>query len=101
MRDCLYLRERKAQIICSDRERKSKSNASTATFKREPLQRSLQAIGTPANRSSSITLLGACYLEAATNMAVVANRLGVRAFVNVSQMTPSEMSDTETASSTQ
>jgi uncharacterized protein YbjT (DUF2867 family) len=41
------------------------------------------------------------YLEAATNMAVVAKSLGVKAFMNVAQMTLSEMSDTETTNSTQ
>jgi uncharacterized protein YbjT (DUF2867 family) len=41
------------------------------------------------------------YLEAATNMAVVAKSLGVTAFVNLAQMTLSQMSDTETTTSTQ
>ena len=41
------------------------------------------------------------YLEAATNVAVVAKSLGVKAFVNLSQMTVSQMSDTETTSSPQ
>jgi uncharacterized protein YbjT (DUF2867 family) len=41
------------------------------------------------------------YLEAATNMAVVARSLGVKAFVNLSQMTLSQMSETETTSSPQ
>jgi uncharacterized protein YbjT (DUF2867 family) len=39
------------------------------------------------------------YLEAAANVAVTAKSLGVRAFVNLSQMTVSEMSETETTSS--
>ena len=39
------------------------------------------------------------YLEVATNVAVTAKSLGVRAFVNLSQMTVSEMSETETTSS--
>ena len=39
------------------------------------------------------------YLEAATNVAVAAKSLGVKAFVNLSQMTVSEMSETETTSS--
>ena len=39
------------------------------------------------------------YLEAAANVAVTANSLGVKAFVNLSQMTVSEMSETETTSS--
>ena len=39
------------------------------------------------------------YLEAATNVAVVAKSLGVKAFVNLSQMTVSQMSETETTSS--
>ena len=41
------------------------------------------------------------YLEAATNVAVAAKSLGVRAFVNLSQMTVSQMSETETTSSPQ
>src|SRR5215469_5080031 len=41
------------------------------------------------------------YLEAATNVAVTAKSLGVKAFVNLSQMTVSEMSETETTSSPQ
>jgi uncharacterized protein YbjT (DUF2867 family) len=41
------------------------------------------------------------YLEAATNMAAVAKSVGVEAFVNLSQMTVSQMSDTETTSSPQ
>jgi uncharacterized protein YbjT (DUF2867 family) len=39
------------------------------------------------------------YLEAAANVAVTAKSLGVNAFVNLSQMTVSEMSETETTSS--
>ena len=39
------------------------------------------------------------YLEAAANVAVTARSLGVRAFVNLSQMTVSEMSETATTSS--
>jgi uncharacterized protein YbjT (DUF2867 family) len=39
------------------------------------------------------------YLEAATNVAVAAKSAGVRSFVNLSQMTVSEMSETETTSS--
>ena len=39
------------------------------------------------------------YLEAATNVAVTAKSLGVKAFVNLSQMTVSEMSETNTTSS--
>jgi uncharacterized protein YbjT (DUF2867 family) len=38
------------------------------------------------------------YLEAAANVAVTAKSLGVKAFVNLSQMTVSEMSETETTS---
>src|SRR5215471_6264377 len=38
------------------------------------------------------------YLEAATNVAVTAKSLGVKAFVNLSQMTVSEMSETQTTS---
>jgi uncharacterized protein YbjT (DUF2867 family) len=41
------------------------------------------------------------YLEAATNVAVAAKGLGVKAFVNLSQMTVSQMSETETTSSPQ
>jgi uncharacterized protein YbjT (DUF2867 family) len=41
------------------------------------------------------------YLEAATNVAVVAKSLAVNAFVNLSQMTVSQMSETETTSSPQ
>jgi uncharacterized protein YbjT (DUF2867 family) len=41
------------------------------------------------------------YLEAATNVAVAAKSLGVSAFVNLSQMTLSQMSETETTSSPQ
>jgi len=41
------------------------------------------------------------YLEGATNVAVAAKSLGVRAFVNLSQMTVSQMSETETTSSPQ
>ena len=41
------------------------------------------------------------YLEAAANVAVTAKSLGVKAFVNLSQMTLSEMSETETTSSPQ
>jgi len=41
------------------------------------------------------------YLEAAANVAVTARSLGVKAFVNLSQMTVSEMSETETTSSPQ
>src|SRR5215471_8802736 len=41
------------------------------------------------------------YLEAATNVAVAAKSLGVKAFVNLSQMTVSQMSETETTSSPQ
>jgi uncharacterized protein YbjT (DUF2867 family) len=39
------------------------------------------------------------YLEAAANVAVTAKSLGVKAFVNLSQMTVSEMSETETTES--
>lgn len=39
------------------------------------------------------------YLEAAANVAVTAKSLGVKAFVNLSQMTVSEMSETETTNS--
>jgi uncharacterized protein YbjT (DUF2867 family) len=41
------------------------------------------------------------YLEAAANVAVTAKSLGVKAFVNLAQMTLSQMSDTETTSSPQ
>jgi len=41
------------------------------------------------------------YLEAAANVAVTAKSLGVNAFVNLSQMTLSQMSETETTSSPQ
>jgi len=41
------------------------------------------------------------YLEAATNVAVTAKSLGVKAFVSLSQMTLSQMSETETTSSPQ
>ena len=41
------------------------------------------------------------YLEAAANVAVTAKSLSVKAFVNLSQMTVSEMSETETTSSPQ
>jgi uncharacterized protein YbjT (DUF2867 family) len=41
------------------------------------------------------------YLEAATNVAVAAKSMGVRAFVILSQMTVSKMSETETTSSPQ
>src|SRR5215831_20166406 len=41
------------------------------------------------------------YLEAAANVAVTAKSLGVTAFVNLSQMTVSQMSETETTSSPQ
>ncbi len=41
------------------------------------------------------------YLEAATNLAVVAKNLGVTAFINLSQMTVSQMSETATTNSTQ
>jgi len=41
------------------------------------------------------------YLEAATNVAVTAKSLGVTAFVNLSQMTLSQMSETETTGSPQ
>jgi uncharacterized protein YbjT (DUF2867 family) len=39
------------------------------------------------------------YLEAAANVAVTAKSLGIKAFVNLSQMTVSEMNETETTSS--
>jgi len=45
--------------------------------------------------------VSANYLEAATNVAVTAKSLGVKAFVNLSQMTLSQMSETETTSSPQ
>jgi uncharacterized protein YbjT (DUF2867 family) len=41
------------------------------------------------------------YLEAAANVAATAKSLGVKAFVNLSQMTLSQMSETETTSSPQ
>jgi len=41
------------------------------------------------------------YLEAAANVAVTAKSLGVKAFVNLSQMTLSQMSETETTDSPQ
>src|SRR6202030_669501 len=41
------------------------------------------------------------YLEAAANVAATAKSLGVKAFVNLSQMTLSQMSATETTSSPQ
>ena len=41
------------------------------------------------------------YLEAAVNVAVTAKSLGVKAFVNLAQMTLSQMSETETTSSPQ
>jgi uncharacterized protein YbjT (DUF2867 family) len=41
------------------------------------------------------------YLEASVNVTAVAKSLGVKAFVNMSQMTVSEMSETETTSSPQ
>ena len=41
------------------------------------------------------------YLDAAANVAVTAKSLGVRAFVNLSQMTLSQMSETQTTSSPQ
>jgi uncharacterized protein YbjT (DUF2867 family) len=41
------------------------------------------------------------YLETATNVAVTAKSLGVKAFVNLSQMTLSQMSETETTGSPQ
>ena len=41
------------------------------------------------------------YLEAAANVAVAAKSLAVKAFVNLSQMTVSQMSETETTSSPQ
>ncbi|HEY3855371.1 MAG TPA: NAD(P)H-binding protein [Verrucomicrobiae bacterium] len=41
------------------------------------------------------------YLEAAVNVAVAAKSLGVKAFVSLSQMTVSQMSETETTSSPQ
>jgi uncharacterized protein YbjT (DUF2867 family) len=45
--------------------------------------------------------VSASYLEAAMNLAVVAKNLGVEAFVNLSQMTVSQMSETATTNSTQ
>src|SRR5262244_1686785 len=45
--------------------------------------------------------VSANFLEAATNLAVTAKSLGVRAFVSLSQMTLSQMSETETTSSPQ
>ncbi len=45
--------------------------------------------------------VSANFLEAATNVAVTAKSLGVRAFVSLSQMTLSQMSETETTSSPQ
>jgi uncharacterized protein YbjT (DUF2867 family) len=45
--------------------------------------------------------ISANFLEAATNVAVAAKSLGVRAFVNLSQMTVSQMSETETTNSPQ
>src|SRR5260370_10231968 len=39
------------------------------------------------------------YLEAAANVAVTAKSLGIKAFVNLAQMTLSQMSETETTSS--
>ena len=45
--------------------------------------------------------VSANYLEAAANVAVTAKSLGVKAFVNLSQMTLSQMSETETTSSPQ
>jgi uncharacterized protein YbjT (DUF2867 family) len=41
------------------------------------------------------------YLEAAANVAVTARSLGVKAFVNLAQMTLSQMSETETTTSPQ
>jgi uncharacterized protein YbjT (DUF2867 family) len=41
------------------------------------------------------------FLEAATNVAVTAKSLGVKAFINLAQMTLSQMSETETTSSPQ
>lgn len=41
------------------------------------------------------------YLEAASNVAVTAKSLGVKAFVNLAQMTLSQMSETETTNSPQ
>lgn len=41
------------------------------------------------------------YLEASVNVTAIAKSLGVKAFVNMSQMTVSEMSETETTSSPQ
>jgi len=45
--------------------------------------------------------VSANYLEAAANVAVTAKSLGVKAFVNLSQMTLSQMSETETTGSPQ
>src|SRR5262244_3786760 len=45
--------------------------------------------------------ISSSFLEAATNVAVTAKSLGVRAFVSLSQMTLSQMSETETTSSPQ
>ncbi len=45
--------------------------------------------------------VSANYLEAAANVAVTAKSLAVKAFVNLSQMTLSQMSETETTSSPQ
>ncbi len=45
--------------------------------------------------------VSANYLEAATNVAVTAKSLGVKAFVSLAQMTLSQMSETETTSSPQ
>src|SRR5262252_3565025 len=45
--------------------------------------------------------VSANFLEAATNVAVTAKSLGVKAFVSLSQMTLSQMSETETTSSPQ
>jgi uncharacterized protein YbjT (DUF2867 family) len=47
------------------------------------------------------TSISPSYLEAAANVAVTAKSLGVKAFVTLSQMTVSEMSETETTSSPQ
>jgi uncharacterized protein YbjT (DUF2867 family) len=45
--------------------------------------------------------ISSSYLEAAANVAVTAKSLGVKAFVNLSQMTVSEMSETKTTGSPQ
>jgi uncharacterized protein YbjT (DUF2867 family) len=45
--------------------------------------------------------ISASYLEATANVAVTAKSLGVKAFVHLSQMTVSEMSETQTTSSPQ